>query len=201
LGGEELKIPLCALLLTAGLLVQISTISAQEETQEISPPLESTYRAAEEIYTMDENTGTVSNASGSSVWAVIRMLLTLALAAAAIYGIVYFLKRSSKKTVNKDPFLKLLATVHLGSNRYAHIISIGGRAWILGSSDGGVNVISEVDNKDVIDAMLLEESRRSAEAPGKLDFVGMLRRLGLPSETKLPGADDIRKRRERIKGL
>jgi flagellar protein FliO/FliZ len=131
------------------------------------------------------------------------MVLVLALAAAAIYGVVFFIKRSSKQTVENDPFLKILASVHLGSNRYAHVVAVGSKAWLLGSSDGGVNLVGEIDDKDVINAMLLESSKRSAEnASGRFpDFLSMIRRFGVSTETSSPSADDIRKRRERIKGL
>jgi flagellar protein FliO/FliZ len=205
LGGERLKIPVLALLCAAGFLVIIPQISAQQAPQQdaTEAPLQTDapFRAAEQEFSLDEEGG-ASNIQGPSIWSVIQMLLTLALVAAAIYGIVFLIRKSSKQTVNKDPFLKLLASAHLGSNRYAHIVSVGSRAWILGSSDGGVNLIGEIDDKDVINAMLLEDSRKSAQAPGKIiDFMSMLRRLGLPSEKSIPGAEEIRKRSERLKGM
>jgi len=182
LGGEELKRSVFALLLLfAGFFVQIQYISAQEENAQAEDPL----RAAERAYVFGEDEETAAVRQSSSVWPIIRMILVLALTAAAVYGIVLFLKRSSKQNVSKDPFLKILATAHLGLNRYAHIVSVGSKAWLLGSSDGGVNLIGEVDDKDVIDAMLLEESKKSSEThQGRFpDFISMLRRLGLPAQT------------------
>ena len=199
MGGEELKVSLFALiLLTAGFLIQIQYVSAQEEAPAAEDPL----RAAERTYTFGETDETPAAQTGSAVWPVIRMILVLAFTAAAIYGVVYFIKRSSKQAVSKSPFLKILATAHLGVNRYAHIVSVGSKAWLLGSSDGGVNLIGEVEDKEIIDAMLLEESKNSAEPQGRFpDFISMLRRFGLPAQAGTPGADDIRKRRERLKGL
>ena len=215
LGGEKLKISIFALiLLMAGFLVQIQTISAQEKTVTDEAPLttdgqafpfdeDTETPAAGQAFPFDEDTDTSAAQTGSSVWPIIRMILVLALCAAAVYGIVFFIKRSSKQTVSNDPFLKILATVHLGVNRYAHVVSVGNKAWLLGSSDGGVNLIGEVEDKEIIDAMLLEESKKAAEPQGRFpDFVSMLRRLGLPAQQTGPsGAEDIRKRRERLKGL
>jgi flagellar protein FliO/FliZ len=216
LGGEKLKISIFALiLLTAGFLVQIQTISAQEKAVTDEVPLTTGVQAfpfdedietpaAGQSFPFDEDTGTSAAQTGSSVWPIIRMILVLALCAAAVYGIVFFIKRSSGKTVTKgDPFLKILATVHLGVNRYAHVVSVGSKAWLLGSSDGGVNLIGEVEDKEIIDAMLLEESKKTAEPQGRFpDFISMLRKLGLPAQQTGPsGAEDIRKRRERLKGL
>jgi len=213
LGGEKLKISVCTLLLLgAGFLVQIPSISAQEIGSQGALEQEgsSSYvdpRAGESNINIggDSGNGTpaTGGASSSSIWAVLRMILVLGLAAAAVYGVVFFMKRSSKPAVNNDPFLKILASTSLGSNRYAHIVSVGGKAWLLGSSDGGVNLIGEVDDKDVINAMLLEDSRKTAETQtGRFsDFVSMLRRFGTQTDSRVIRADDIRKRRDRLKGL
>ena len=140
--------------------------------------------------------------AGSSIWAVVRMILVLALAAAAIYGIVFIFKKSAKRTVPDDPFLKVLASAHMGSNRYVHIVSAGSRAWLLGASDGGVNLISEIEDKDVINSMMLEDSKKSAEAPGRLqDFLSIVSRMGVPVKKSQPGTDELRKRRERLREM
>lgn len=214
MGGEDLKNPLFALLLLgAGLFIQIPAISAQDApldgqaAERESPSVADTLRASEEIYTFGDDDEVAGQAASSSIWVVIRMIMALALVAAAIYGVVYFIKKSSKPAAASDPFLKILATAHLGTNRYAHIVSVGSKAWLLGSSDGGVNLIGEVEDKDVIDAMLLEDSRKSTDAStGRFpDFMAMLRRLGAPAgtpaDTGASNVDEIRKRRERLRGL
>jgi len=213
LGGEKLRLSkFAALFWGAWFLVQIPSISAQEvlsqgEDTPLQQAQENDPRAWERGITFGDNEGANAvpgtGVAGPSIWSVIRMLLILALSAAAIYGIVFFIKRSSKQTVNKDPFLKVLAVAHLGSNRYAHIVAVGTQAWLLGSSDGGVNLIGAIEDKDVLDAMLLEDSRKIAEAGNAKfpDFMSILRRFGIQSESRAPSADDIRKHRERLKGL
>jgi flagellar protein FliO/FliZ len=170
---------------------------------EDSLSVEDRLRDAERAYTFTEDLAVNTPQSGPSIWAAVRMVLILSLAAAAVYGVVFFIKRSSKQAVENDPFLKILAGVHLGSNRYVHVVAVGSKAWLLGSSDGGVNLVGEIDDKDVINAMLLESSRKSAEtATGRFpDFMSIMRKFGISAETRAPAADDIRKRRERIKKL
>jgi flagellar protein FliO/FliZ len=188
------------LLVGAWLFIQVSLISSQE----VPPPAEDPYRSAEQSYIIQDTAGDTAPVTGPTIWTVVRMVITLALVAAAVYGIVFLIKRFAikKQAGSSDPFLKILATAHLGLNRYAHVVSVGSKAWLLGSSDGGVNLIGEVDDKDLINAMLLEDSNKAAEAQDKLpDFKSLLRRLGLPVETRFPPADEIRKRRERLKGM
>ena len=145
----------------------------------------------------------------ASTLGIFRVLLTLAVVAAAIYGIVFFIKRVSRGGREQDPFLKVLASTPLGTNRSAHILSVGQRAWLVGAAENGVHLISEIEDKEVLDTMLLEDSRRSAESPvagghaGRFsDFRSLLRKLGMPSETGAPSSpESIRKRGERLKGL
>jgi flagellar protein FliO/FliZ len=188
-----------------GLLVQIPVFSQefiQDSEEEAPVVVEDPYRTAEQTMTFGEGAALPARNSGASIWAVIRMILVLALAAAAIYGIVFFIKRSSKQTASNDPFLKILASSHLGFNRYVHIASVGSKAWLLGASEGGVTLISEIEDKEVIDAMLMEDSRKSSETQGRFpDFLTLLRRLGTPAQSRSSGVDEIRKRRERLKGM
>jgi flagellar protein FliO/FliZ len=127
--------------------------------------------------------------------------LTLILAAAAIYGVVYFFKRASRKAAARDPFLKILASASLGMNRAVHVVAVGSKAWLVGAAENGVNLIDEIEDKDALNAMMLEDSRKSAETPQGLDFKALLQRLGMKVDSAAPGAENIRKRRERLKGL
>jgi len=131
-------------------------------------------------------------------------VLALAVTAAAVYGVVYLLKRVTRQNDVRDPHLRVLASAHLGSNRFVHVVSLGQKAWLLGASDGGVELIAEVDDPEMRDTLLLEDSRRQAErAPAiGFDFKSLLRKFGSSSKPGTgPGADSIRKRRERLRGL
>ena len=155
---------------------------------------------------------------GSSIGVVIRMVLVLALAALAIYGIVFFIKRLSRPQENRDPNLKLLARLPLGSDSFAAVVSLGARAWLVGGGSGGVNLITEIDDSETLETLLLDDARRTAEAEtrGLLDFQSLIRRFkGAPKDRDLSGSIDpagsidpggshaeaLRKQRERLKGL
>jgi flagellar protein FliO/FliZ len=197
------------LIVSAGLILTTSVFAqsapfpdpAAELSQTEDSPADP-ITAAERSLILEENESAPAP-SVSSVGTILRMVLTLALAAAAIYGVIYFIKRASRRAEVKDPFLKILASAHLGSNRYAHVVAVGSRAWLLGAAESGVHLISEIEDKDILNAMFLEDSRKSAETPSGrfLDFKTMLRRLGIPVESGTSAADNIRKRRERLKGL
>jgi flagellar protein FliO/FliZ len=187
--------------------ISVLRVSAQDEPvgqaseagQAIDP-----YREAERgmaIGAVDSEQA--ARGAASSGWAIFRTLLALIVAAAAIYGVVYLIKRASRRTEAKNPFLKLLASAHLGSNRYVHVVSLGSKAWLVGAADGGVNLLSEVADEDTLNAMFLDDSQKGgAAATGRIfDFKTMLSKMGIPVQPADSGAENIRKRRERLKGL
>lgn len=135
------------------------------------------------------------------------MVLVLALAAAAVYGVVFFLKRMARPLEGQDPFIKVLASAHLGSNRFVHVVSLGERAWLIGACDGGVSSLGEVEDRELLDTLFLEESSRSAEGKGRMaDFKGLLRKLGGPRVAERTqgvhsAAEKLRERRQKLRGL
>ena len=189
-------------LLSINAFAQDEHIDSITETQAIDP-----ITSAEQALVLGD--GAVQAVPGASTFGILRMVLTLALVAAAIYGLVFLFKRLSRGSMVKDPFVKILASTALGASRSVHVISVGAQAWLVGSAENGVSLISEIADKDIVDAMLLEDSKKNAAAPeggampGGLfpNFKAMLRRLGMSVESSAPDPEKIRKRSERIKGL
>jgi flagellar protein FliO/FliZ len=138
---------------------------------------------------------------------ILRMVVVLALVAVFIYIAVFllkgFLKRISRPQEAVNPYLKILATAHLGSNRFVHVVSVGPKqAWLVGASDGGVSLIAEIEDKETVDTMLLEDSQKKIETGKFPDFRSLLRRFGGEIEDSPgPSPENVRKRRERLRGL
>jgi flagellar protein FliO/FliZ len=218
---------LCTTLVVWLLLFPVTNVSAQDDLSE-DRQNESAIRTPDTIDTPDTietpdpirtaeqsltlgggDAETAMPGSGVSVFSIFRILLTLAVVAAAIYGLVYFLKfrRASRARVEQDPFLKILASAPLTASRSVHVVSVGPQAWLVGSAENGVNLINEIGDKDTINAMLIEDSKRIASQPiggpagPLLDFRAILGKLGISAKNENSGPDEIRKRSERLKGL
>jgi flagellar protein FliO/FliZ len=179
--------------------------SSQDETTILDSTIARINAAERELSLGEDGTGTTPSATATSVWGIFRLILTLALAAVAIYGLVYLIKRVSRGSKTQDPFLKLLASTPIGTNRSVHIIAVGSKAWLVGAAENGVNLISEIEDNDLINTMLLDESRKNAttsmDAGRFPDFKALLQKLGIKMDNKAPGTEDIRKRSEKLKGL
>jgi flagellar protein FliO/FliZ len=156
-----------------------------------------------------------------SGFAIFRAVLLLVMAAAAVYGVVFAVKKLSRPREARSPHLRVLATTQLGPNRYVHVVALGTRGWLVGSGEGGISHIADIEEQEALDALFLEESRRAAQGAGPGDFRSLLRRVGIgprPDSAGLPGAaapgaearddgeigalaENIRRRRDRLRGL
>jgi flagellar protein FliO/FliZ len=140
-----------------------------------------------------------------SGFVIFRTVLLLILAAVAVYGVVFVIKRFSRPRDSQNPHLRVLASARLGPNRFVHVVALGTRAWVVGSGEGGISPIADVTEQEALDTLFLEESRRNSVSQRPGDFQSLLRRLGFfraPEEdSQGPGVDSIRRRRDRLRGL
>ena len=154
--------------------------AAAEAEAPVQGPGTAASRAQEEaLFSFDDNApgGNALPRSPSSIFAILRMVLVLALVAGVIYLVVYFLRRMGKPQVEQNPHLKILASTHLGSGRYVHVVSVGKEAWLIGSGEGGVNHIAGIGDQEAIDAMVLDASKRKADTPEPFNFQSMLKKF------------------------
>jgi flagellar protein FliO/FliZ len=102
----------------------------------------------------------------------IQMILVLALVVGAIYGIFAFVKRVRKNGPTETESLRILAQTSLSQGRNLYVVQAGSRAFLLGSADGGISLITEIDEKEYLDKLALEAA--TAPAQGKMDFASVL---------------------------
>jgi flagellar protein FliO/FliZ len=143
-------------------------------------------------------------AGGSSLWPLVQMVLVLALVAGAIYALVYFLRKANRGRQTENPHIKVLASASVGSNRSVHAVSVGTQAWLIGAGEGGLRLIAEIQDREAIDAMLLDNSRAAANAGSQgFNFQALLERFAPKPRPGAapPDATTLRQNRERLRGL
>jgi flagellar protein FliO/FliZ len=212
LGGEKLyrvyTILFAALLTAAGLFTgNLATLSAQaqeapDSADPAAPPADGPSPESFIVFDAAEEDGEIAAPETLSGFTALRMVLVLALCAAAIYGVVFFFRRLAKPPAAANPYLKTLARLPLGGGGSVAVVSLGTRAWLVGAGDGGVSLIAELLDQELVDAMILDYSRNGSGNGAKLPaFAALLRRLGGGAEERRLGADDLRRRRERLNRL
>jgi flagellar protein FliO/FliZ len=183
----------------------VSPSASSEVTENVpaqGPGTAASRAQEEELFSFDDSPsgGTAAPRSPSSFFAILKMVLVLALVAGLVYLVVYFLRRMGKPQLEQNPHLKILASTHLGSGRYVHVVSVGKEAWLIGTGEGGVNHIAGIGDQEAIDAMILDASKRKTETPEPFNFQSMLKRFsgGLTAKEK-DRLEKMRERRERFK--
>ncbi len=147
----------------------------------------------------------------SSVWILFRVVLVLAIVCAAIYGVVWLLKKTTVVNAANDPYLKSVSSLTLAPNKTVQVVTIGTKGYLVGVTDQAVSLIAEVDDRELLDAMNLAQDRKAA-AP-QATFSSVLSQFLPGSRAKEPDAQDreasmprftsadvIRRQRERLAG-
>lgn len=174
--------------------------------------------AEESAIVLDDTAGeplpdAANSDQGGTFWILFRIVLVLVLICAAMYGIVYLIKRGSGVSAANDPYLRVVAQLPLAPGKTAQVLTVGSQAFLVGVSDTGIQPIAELTDKELIDAMNLEADRNPHEPIPS--FSALLSRF-LPGRTgyraeeaSVPHRDDtplsagetaefIRRQRERL---
>lgn len=99
----------------------------------------------------------------SSVLVLLRVVIVLAIVCAAIYGVVWLLKKTTVVNAANDPYLKAVSSITLAPNKTVQVITIGTKAYLVGVTDQGITLIDEVTDRELIDAMNLEADRKASQ--------------------------------------
>lgn len=115
------------------------------------------------------------------IWFFVRMILVLAVVIALIYFFFAFLKKTTGVGNVSDPYLKKVASLPLGPGKSVHVITLKDKAYIIGAGESSINLIAEVDDKELVDAMNLH-APASSDKKGTLRFSDLLGKftVGVP---------------------
>ncbi len=123
--------------------------------------------------------------SYNGVWAFFQMLIVLALILGCVYGLFAFIRTVRKPKQGDTEGIRVLARASLAPGRSVHVVKAGSKAWLLGASEGSVTLISELDDKELIDRLELEADKDTGRGP---DFRSLLSSL-LPSRAHRRGKE------------
>ena len=153
-------------MLCAGLLfAQNASSDTVQDTQNLSQS-----QIEESQFTFDGNLdGPAASAPRpvSGFWAFVRMILVLGLVVAVIYFIFRLMKKTIEPGADNDPFLRKVAGITLGPGKSVQIVTLIDKCYILGVSDDSVNLIAEVDDKELINAMNLHSDKTTNQFKAK----------------------------------
>jgi flagellar biogenesis protein FliO len=126
---------------------------------------------------------------GVSTWDFVRMLIILAAVVGAIYLLFWILRRSTGKKIAENNLIRVLGSRNLAGNRALHLIEVGSSVFLVGSSDGGVELISQITDKESLDSVRLKAAE---EAPaGRRNFQQLLSEIFHPASRPVSLGDGV----------
>lgn len=101
-------------------------------------------------------------ASPLGIGVYIRMILVLAVVVALIYVLFRFIKANTRgdSLLSDDTYLRRVASLSLGTGKSVQVVTLVDNAYLIGVSDNSVNLISIIEDKELINAMNLSADKR-----------------------------------------
>lgn len=204
---------LCAVIWASGLGAVATAQDAQASAAGTAGALGNAQAVDETALTIGDSTapgaqsGLVAAGPGNLAY-FLRMILVLALVLVAIWLVFRFMKKVGKGKSVGGGSIKVLAQASLGTGKAVHVVSLGNKAWLIGSSESSVSLIAEVEDKELVDELVLKAA--TSDGQTKADFSAMLQGLlgkkkhaGSQGDTGLPGIDPdyLARQRDRLKKL
>jgi len=168
-------------------------VAAQDAGASASQIDESTLLIDEPV--PDDGTG---NVSPFGIWDLLRMLLVLAAVIGVVYAVFYVLKRGGKGRFIENDAIRIIGSQALPGNKSMHLVEVGSQVFLVGSAGDSVNLISEITDRETVDAMIIRAS--SQKPAGRRSFAELVAGIFRGSEGQSLGfMKDQRRRLERLR--
>ncbi len=116
---------------------------------------EDTTLLQDDYFSSNNETSNLNLKQPSTAWTFIKMILFLCLVVAAIYAVMWFFKKKLNNTKSDDNFLRRVSSLNIGPGKSVEIVTLLDNAYILGVTDSNINVIDQIEDKELIEALNL----------------------------------------------
>jgi flagellar biosynthetic protein FliO len=140
--------------------------------------------------------------SGVSTWDFVRMILVLAAVLGVIYLLFWLLRRGAGNKIQENGLIRVLGSRGLSGSRSLHLVEVGSSVYLVGSSDGGVELIAEITDKESLDSLRLKAAEQTPG--GRRTFAQALGEIFRPAGKPFSigeGLGFLKGQRERLKKL
>lgn len=131
------------------------------------------------------------------------MLLILACVIGVIYVLFWVLRKGTGRgRIPESDLIRVLGSRGLSGNRALHLVEVGSNVYLVGSSDGGVELVAEITEKESLDSVRLKAAEQVPA--GRRTFQQTLSEIFRPAKTPFTVGDGIgflKGQRERLKKL
>ena len=99
--------------------------------------------------------------NSSTFFLLLRMILFLAVVVPCIFLVFRFMKKTMATPDNDDIFMRIVSSVNISPSKSVQIVTLTDKyAFLIGVSDDSVNLISQIDDPELIQAMNLYSDKQ-----------------------------------------
>ena len=114
-----------------------------------------------DTYFSDESSNTAADFKApSTAGTIIKMIIFLILVIALIYGLMWFFKKKSNFSKSDDDFMRRVSSLSLAPGKSVEIVTLLEHAYILGVTDNNINLLGEIEDKELVDALNLNFDKK-----------------------------------------
>lgn len=95
----------------------------------------------------------------SVIWMIFKTLIVLGLFVGGFYMFYKFVTQKAGLQVSGHEAIKILSMVPVGPNRSLQLIDVAGKVYLLGVSESGISMLTEIKDREEIDRIRLLSSR------------------------------------------
>jgi flagellar biosynthetic protein FliO len=131
---------------------------------------------------------------------ILRTIAVMGVIIIGVYFLFRFLIKNKRKLITDSEVIKVLATYPLAANRIIQVVDVGGQVLVLGVSDSSINLITELQDQEVIDRIRLASSKeKSGTGSFKDTFIGLLGGKAFMKPGQISQLSGYRKRINRMR--
>lgn len=180
--SKKFRAVLALFVVCTGMIFAQSSDSSVNQNQSQNQNLTQSQIEESNFTFQDMEDATVEQKPVSGFWAFVRMIIVLAIVIAAIYFVFKLFKKSISPAAENDPFLRKVSGITLSPGKSIQVVTLIDKAYLVGVSDSSVNLIAEIDDKELINAMNLHSDKTTNQFKAK-SFAEVLE-MFMPSQKK-----------------
>jgi flagellar protein FliO/FliZ len=109
----------------------------------------------------NESSSTTTYKGPSTAGTFIRMIVALIIVVALIYGVLWFIKKKTNVVKTEDDYLRRAAYINIAPGKTIEVITLVDKGYLIGVTEDGITMLSEIDDKELISAMNLTADKKA----------------------------------------
>ena len=100
--------------------------------------------------------------TSSTIGVFVRMIIVLIVVVLLIYAFFWFVKRKTNNNLKTDDdYLRRVAYLNIAPGKTVEVITLIDKAYLIGVTEDNINLLGEIDDKELITAMNLNSDKKA----------------------------------------